>query len=99
MNTHPIGQHLDSCSGPENCSEYLAVLSMTPEQLACYINDSAARFAGRRNATHRVRESEESDCEPPDTYGLRKMRTASVDVALGDCEPPDTYGLAKKEQR
>jgi hypothetical protein len=47
------GEHLPTCSGPENCAEYAAVLRMTPEQHANYISDSTARFAQIRTTQAR----------------------------------------------
>ena len=71
---HPLGQHLSTCSGPDNCAEYLAVLSMTPEQHANYINDSTARFAQQRTSQRRACATEDDYSAPIPTRSLRRNR-------------------------
>ena len=91
---HPLGEHLPTCSGPENCAEYSAILNMTPTQYVDYINDSTARFAAIRAAragtdtalTFRV--SKPTSFEPPNPYerGLADLRTARATPASSFAE-------------
>jgi hypothetical protein len=63
---HPLGEHLTTCSGPDNCAEYAAVLAMTPTEHARYINDSTLRLASARSRQFRA--SEQEDFTPPDAF-------------------------------
>ena len=77
---HPLGEHLSTCSGPDDCAEYAAVLTMTPAQHANYINESTARFAQTRSASARTLRTSQEDFRPPDSYApaLARIRAATM---------------------
>ena len=83
---HPLGEHLSTCSSPENCAEYAAVLAMTPTQHANYLNDSTLRFAQQRTA-RQFRASQPraatEDFSAPDSYApsVAKRRAAEATPA------------------
>lgn len=70
---HPLGQHLPTCSSPDNCEEYLSVHVMsatTPEIYRRFlINDSARQIAARRMLA-RTPVADVADYTPPDPYNL-----------------------------
>lgn len=95
---HAPGQHLTSCSSPENCAEYLSVLSMTPtEHHAWLVADRARlRTASSSRRTFRVSHPrpEQEDFTPPSTYAADIAKQRERD-ATPESRVEDRY----REQR
>lgn len=73
---HPLGQHLATCTSPDNCEEYAHILTLSADQYARYLQAQRLRTAGARGELRAGKDP----YAPIDGYGaaLAKLRAASA---------------------
>jgi hypothetical protein len=98
---HPLGQHLATCSSPDNCAEYAAVTAMTPIEYhrwltvqdaqlrtACAAAADAAPVATAFDARKL------SAATATDAYTRRRLDAMNATRAALDAEQPPQFVAA-----
>src|SRR5262245_59300558 len=92
---HPFGQHLATCSGPDNCAEYAAILAMSRTEYVRYLTtrnvtdlEGVTRRAELRAGIHFAASQATVDQQRAIGLELRRrdsgfMQVLDADVATG----------------
>lgn len=91
---HPLGQHLDSCSGPDNCPEYLDLLTAPAAEKAAFITYDTARRARLCAASTRASHLRVSQYVAPNSYKM----PAPIEIVRDAHGVPRPYAQ-KQEKR
>ena len=92
--SHPLGQHLSTCSSPDNCEEFLSIHVMAATSPEAYrrhlIADSARQAAARRAPAPPPVPVD--DYTPPDPYNIEWPADVEPDP-LDPYAPLDPYHI------